>query len=155
MAARPQDLKPSPRTAPQFAARAVDMVQQKFGFSLPYNPPSLIVVDALVDKIKETGASEQQASGVLFGLGCYVGEVFVRNAGASWRATAEMGMSHVCGFPVVLSLRSGEGCNPVGKVFARFREGEKHSVADLFETMGGTPTPAPAAAPPARPPRET
>ena len=154
MAARTLDLKPSPRTAPQFAARAVSIVQQKFGFSLPYNPPSLIVVDALVDKIKETGATEQQASGLLFGLGCYVGEVFVRNAGASWRATAEMGMAHVCGFPVVLALRSGEGCNPVGKVFGRFREGQGHSVADLFESVGGPPASPPRAAtpPPARPP---
>jgi hypothetical protein len=155
MAARPQDLKPSPRTAPQFAERAVSLVQQKFGFSLPYNPPSLIVVDALVDKIKETGASEQQASGLLFGLGCYVGEVFVRNAGASWRATAEMGMAHVCGFPVVLALRSGEGCNPVGKVFGRFREGAAHSVADLFESLGGPPVSVPASpkAPADRPPK--
>lgn len=155
MAARPQDLKPSPRTAPQFAERAVALVKQKFGFALPYNPPSLIVVDALVDKIKETGASEQQASGILFGLGCYVGEVFVRNAGASWRGTAEMGMAHVCGFPVVLALRSGEGCNPVGKVFGRFRDGSVHSVADLYESVGGPPLPGagPAAAPPPRPPK--
>ena len=137
MSSRPLDQKPTPRSAPQFAERAVTLVQQKFGFSLPYNPPSLIVVDALIDKIKETGASEQQASGLLFGLGCYVGEVFVRNAGASWRGTAEMGMAHVCGFPIVLALRGGVGCNPVGKVFGRFREGAVQSVADLYENVGG------------------
>lgn len=145
MATRPLDLKPSPRTAPKFAERAVLIVSQKFRFALPYNPPSLIVVDALVDKIKETGASEQQASGLLFGLGCYVGEVFVRNLGASWRSTAEMGMGHVCGFPIVLALRGGIGCNPVGKVFGRFREGEAQSAADLYESVGGS---AAAAAPP-------
>ena len=35
-----------------------------------------------VDKIRATGATQQQASGLLSGLGCYVGEVFVRNAKA-------------------------------------------------------------------------
>jgi metallophosphoesterase (TIGR00282 family) len=70
----------------------VALVRKKFGFQLNYDPPSLIVIDLLVDKIKETGATEHQASGLLLGLGCYVGEVFVRNARGSWRATAEMGI---------------------------------------------------------------
>jgi hypothetical protein len=135
--APPPTLVPSPRTAPQYAERAVAIVKQKFGFVLPYNPPSLIVVDAIIDKIKETGASEQQASGFLFGLGCYVGEVFVRNAGASWRATAEMRMADKCGFPIVLALRGAAGCNPVGQVFVRFRQGTAHSVATLYESVAG------------------
>ena len=92
------------QTAPQIAQGAVALVKKKFGFQLNYDPPSLIVIDLLVDKIKETGASEHQASGLLLGLGCYVGEVFVRHARASWRETAQMGMTRTCAYPIILAL---------------------------------------------------
>jgi len=119
-------------TAPELASEAVAYVERKFGFVLPYNPPSLLLVDALVDKIKETGASEKQASGLLLGLGCYVGEVFVRNTRASWRMATEMGMSGTSDFAIVLSLRGPVGCDPIGKVFARFRVGVGESVAEFY-----------------------
>ena len=125
---------PSPDTAPRLAESAVAFVDRKFGILLPYNPPSLILVDALVDRIKATGASEQQASGLLLGLGCYVGEVFVRHARASWRRTAEMGMSRSCAFPVVIALPGVVGCNPIGRVFERFRAGESASLAAFYQT---------------------
>ncbi|HET7295446.1 MAG TPA: hypothetical protein VFM88_23730 [Vicinamibacteria bacterium] len=122
-----------PDTPTRIAERAVDFVERKFGVVLPYNPPSLILVDAIVDKIKATGASEQQASGLLMGLGFYVGEVFVRNARATWRATAEMRMSKVCTFPMVVALPGAVGCNPIGQVFERFRAGDGASVATFYQ----------------------
>ena len=97
------------QTAPQIAQGAVALVKKKFGFQLNYDPPSLIVIDMLIDKIKETGASEHQASGFLLGLGCYVGEVFVRHARASWRETAQMGMTKTCAYPIILALPGTRG----------------------------------------------
>ena len=91
----------SPSSAPQLAEESVGFVDRKFGFRLPYTPESLIVVDAIVDKVRATGAAEQQASGILAGLGCYVGEVFVRHARASWRRADEMGMGESCRFAAV------------------------------------------------------
>ncbi len=127
-------LKMSPETAAQVAEESVAFVNKKFGFALPYTPESLIVVDALVDKIKATGASEQQASGLLGGLGCYVGEVFVRHARASWRWTTEMRMTETCRFPVVVALPGVTGCDTIGRVFQRFSGGAAASVALLYET---------------------
>lgn len=124
----------SPSTAPQLAEGSVAFVEQKFGFKLPYTPESLILVDAIVDKIRATGATEQQASGLLSGLGCYVGEVFVRNAKASWRWTAEMGMRQSCRFAAVLALPGPIGCDPIGRVFQRFSRGPTDSAALLWET---------------------
>jgi hypothetical protein len=124
----------SPTTAPQLAQGAVEFVQKKFGFDLPYTPESLIVVDAIVDKLKATGATEQQAASNLAGLGCYVGEVFVRHARASWRGTAEMGMTRSCRFAAVLALPGVTGCDAIGKVFQRFNAGAPESVALLFES---------------------
>lgn len=124
----------SPSTAPQLAAASVIFVEHKFGFRLPYTPESLILVDAIVDKIRSTGATEQQASGLLSGLGCYVGEVFVRNAKASWRSTAEMKMGESCRFPAVLAWPGPRACDPIGRVFQRFSRGAADSVALLYET---------------------
>jgi hypothetical protein len=127
-------LIPTVQTAPQIAQGAVALVKKKFGFQLNYDPPSLIVIDLLIDKIKATGASEHQASGLLLGLGCYVGEVFVRHARASWRATAEMGMSKTCAYPIILALPGAVGCNAIGIVFRRFAAGPAESAALLWET---------------------
>jgi hypothetical protein len=126
-------VKVSPTTAAQFANGSVEFVQKKLGFELPYTPESLIVVDAIVDKVKETGATEQQASGLLFGLGCYVGEVFTRHAHASWRWTTEMKMTSACRFAIVLALPGVVGCDVIGKVFRRFSGGAGESAARLFE----------------------
>ena len=127
-------MTPTVQTAPQIAQGAVALVKKKFGFQLNYDPPSLIVIDLLVDKIKETGATEHQASGFLLGLGCYVGEVFVRHARASWRATADMGLTKSCPYPILLSLRGTATCDAIGIVFRRFADGAAQSAAALYES---------------------
>jgi hypothetical protein len=126
-------LRVSPSTATAAAATSVAFVQKRFGFALPYTPSSLIVVDALVDKIKATGATEKQASGLLSGLGCYVGEVFVRHARASWRWAAEMEMAEACRFPIVVAMADVSGCDAIEIVFRRFNGGESESVARFYE----------------------
>jgi hypothetical protein len=126
-------LTPTVKTAPQIAQGAVALVKKKFGFQLNYDPPSLIVIDMLVDKIRETGASTHQASGFLLGLGCYVGEVFVRHARASWRETAQMGMTKTCAYPILLALPGMVVCDAIDVVFKRFTGGEAVSAASLWE----------------------
>ena len=125
---------PTVQTAPQIAQGAVALVKKKFAFQLGYDPPSLIVIDLLIDKIKETGASEHQASGLLLGFGCYVGEVFVRHARGSWRETAQMGMSRTCAYPIVIALPGKVGCDTIGIVFRRFAAGAPESAATLYES---------------------
>ncbi len=135
---------PTVQTAPQIAQGAVALVKRKFGFQLNYDPPSLIVIDLLVDKIKETGASAHQASGLLLGLGCYVGEVFVRHARASWRDTAQMAMTKTCAYPIVLALPGRVGCDAIGVVFRRFDTGPAQSAASLWESTALPPEVPPA-----------
>ena len=130
---------PTVQTAPQIAQGAVALVKKKFGFQLTYDPPSLIVIDLLIDKIKATGASEHQASGLLLGLGCYVGEVFVRHARASWRETAQMGMTKTCSYPIILALPGRVGCDAIGIVFRRFANGPAESAALLWESTAIPP----------------
>jgi len=127
-------MKLSPGTARQLAEGSVAFVRQKFGFELLYTPESLLFVDAVVDKIRETGATEAQASGLLSGLGCYAGEVFVRSAKASWRTPAELGMRRSCRFPVLLVLPGPTACDPLERVFQRFNGAPAGGVAALYET---------------------
>ena len=127
-------MTPTVPTAPQIAQGAVALVRKKFGFQLNYDPPSLIVIDLLVDKIKETGATQHQASGLLLGLGCYVGEVFGRHARGSWRETAQMAMTRTCAYPIVLALPGRVGCDAIGTVFRRFATGAAESAAALYES---------------------
>ena len=127
-------MTPTVPTAPQIAQGAVALVRKKFGFQLNYDPPSLIVIDLLVDKIKATGATEHQASGLLLGLGCYVGEVFVRHARGSWRETAQMGMTRTVAYPIVLALPGRVGCDAIGTGFRRFASGAAESAAALYES---------------------
>src|SRR5688572_17686065 len=98
----------------------------------------------LIDKIKETGASAHQASGLLLGLGCYVGEVFVRHARASWRETAQMGMTRTCAYPILLALPGKVGCDAIGIVFRRFTAGPTESAALLWESTALPPEVPPA-----------
>jgi hypothetical protein len=116
------------------AAGSVAFVAKRFGFELPYSPESLIVVDALIDKIKATGATEQQASGLLSGLGCYAGEVFVRHAKATWRSRTEVGLSSRSS-AVVLVLPGMKPCDAIAAVFRRFNDGPSESLAALYESM--------------------
>jgi hypothetical protein len=121
-------------TAERVAGQCVDFVREKFGFSLPFTPESLLLVDAIVDKIKGTRATESQASTLLHGLGCYAGEVFVRHAKGSWRAAAEMTVEDgPSKSAMVVALPGLVRCDVIGAVFERFRRGNAASVASLYE----------------------
>jgi hypothetical protein len=123
---------PSPENAAQAAGELVEFVGSKWGFSLPYTSDSLATVDTLVERVKGTGAPEEKAAGMLFMLGCYVGEVFVRAGGGRWRKTEELGMSQVCSFPIAVELPQVGGIDPIGEVFRRFRNSDVESLAAYY-----------------------
>jgi hypothetical protein len=122
----------TPAEARRMADQFVAMIQRKSGATLDYSPKSLTAVDLVVDQIKGTGTTADQASGMIYAIGCYVGEVFVQHAQGSWRSTAEMGMTKVCSWPLVIALPNGTGLNPIGKAFKRFNNGPGDSLAFFY-----------------------
>jgi hypothetical protein len=46
-----------------------------------------------------------------------------------------MGMSKVCPYPMVVVLPGAVGCNPIGRVFDRFRAGEGASIAAFYQAV--------------------
>jgi hypothetical protein len=71
----------------------------------------------------------------LFGFGCYVGEVFVRNAGGKWRNSAETPLAELAGLPLLIELGTESFCNPIGKVFKRLENGEVDSLPYFYQVF--------------------
>jgi hypothetical protein len=127
----------TPAEAPQIARRSVQFVEEKFGLELRYTVESLVFVEAVIDRIRATGASEEQARGVLAGLGCYAGEVLVRNARASWRPATEVKAGGPSRSPILLTLAGARVCDPLARVFERFADPSSDGVASLYDTALG------------------
>ena len=131
-------LVPSPETAAQIAAMVPPFVEGNYGVVLDYGVPSLRQLDGVIDDLRRDQRFETLQP-LLFAMGCYVGEVMVRQAGASWRTTAEMGMGEVASSPIVIRVADGRGCNPVGRVYKRFHNGAGDSLASFYHVMTRVP----------------
>jgi len=126
--------RPAAALAEKLALKSVDFVESKLGIRLPFTPESLLVIDAFVDTVRRSGVTERQAQGVLQGLGCYVGEVFVRHARGSWQLSAEMPSGRDSGASTwVVALPDLVTCDVIAAVFQRFRDEGSSSVAALYE----------------------
>jgi hypothetical protein len=122
---------PEPANAPRFAADAVASAARGHGVTLDYGVESLAAVDALMDALRADGASIRQVAGTLFGLGCYVGEVLVRNTSAAWRAPDELEPARR-GWPMVVGVDGRDAGDPIGKVFRRFEKGDEGDLRAFY-----------------------
>ena len=127
-------ITPAPETAAEIAALFVPWVEQTYGAKLDYGVYSLKQVDGIVDDLRRDQKFEDLQP-LLFSMGCYVGEVLVRRAGGRWRRADEAGMTAVASSPIVVEMKDGRGCNPVGKVYKRFQNGPEDSIAGFYHLM--------------------
>jgi hypothetical protein len=126
---------PTPENARLFAADIVAVTKHANHRDLDYSETSLKNVDAILEEMRLTGISSKEIAETLFGFGCYVGEVFVRNAGAQWRKTEDTRMQGVAASPLVLELPNHNYCNPIGKTFKRFENGEVDKLSYFFQVF--------------------
>jgi hypothetical protein len=131
-------LTPTPANAAQIAAMVVPFVEKNYGLTLDYGAESLRQVDGVLDDLRRDQSFENLQP-LLFAMGCYVGEVLVRHAGAFWRVTEELGMGEVASSPIAIWMPDGRGCNPVGKVYKRFQNGPEDSLAGFYNVMTQVP----------------
>jgi hypothetical protein len=127
-------LTPTPDNAAKIAAMVVPFALKNYGVTLDYGVESLRLVDGILDDLRRDQSFENLQP-LLFAMGCYVGEVIVRQAGAYWRITEELGMGTVASSPIAIWLKDGRGCNPVGKVYRRFQNGPEDSLAGFYRLM--------------------
>ncbi len=136
-------ITPTPETAPKIAAMVVPWVEETYGARLDYGVYSLKQIDGILDDLRKDQKFEDLQP-LLFSMGCYVGEVFVRRAGGRWCSTQEVGMAGVASSPIVVRMPDGRGCNPVGKVYKRFTDGPGEDVAGFYRVMTERPPEQPA-----------
>ena len=138
---------PTPEAAPQHAALIVETAREVSAVDLDYSIASLEQVDRIIGEWHEEGVPEESIGSTLFGFGCYVGEVFVRHAGARWVSSAGTEMERFAGFDIVLQMGSDGMVNPIGKVFKRLANGTEDNLPYFYTVFAGTPAaPAPTSA---------
>ncbi|WP_431992065.1 hypothetical protein [Streptomyces albogriseolus] len=126
--------------AEEMRARAAAFVgRATAGNRLPldYSEASLRLVDFLIDGLRKHGADEARVSGVLAGLGAYVGEVLVRRAGATW---VDFDADQRAYFvqPVGVRMPDGRVWSPLGKVRNCFEAGSRReSLRTFYLTLHG------------------
>ena len=132
-------LVPTPDNAAKIAAMVVPFAERNYGVVLDYGIDSLRLLDGILDDLRRDQSFENLQP-LLFAMGCYVGQVMVRNAGACWRVTEDLGMGAVASSPIAIRVRDGRGCNPVGKVYKRFQNGPADSLAFFYHVMTQVPS---------------
>ena len=93
---------PTLRNAPKFAADIAAAALDISGVKLDYSPKSLRLVDEILEGMRSEGVKPEQVAETLFGFGCYVGEVFVRNSGGKWRKQEDKELQDFGAFPLVI-----------------------------------------------------
>lgn len=111
--------KPIPSNASRFADDIIEAAHEISGVDLDYSVASLDAVGPIIQGMVDDHCSIADVAETLFGFGCYVGEVFVRNGRGSWRATADDQERDMFGFPLVVQVPPESVCNPIGRVFSR------------------------------------
>jgi hypothetical protein len=116
----------NPSNAPQLANMAVKGIKQAWDIDLDYSVASLQQVDEVVEDLRAEGQAIESVSNSLVALGCYVGEVILREMNGKWEDTRQ-----AIGIPLGIKIGSNT-LNPIGKVFKRFADGKKHDLPSFY-----------------------
>ncbi|WP_415952530.1 hypothetical protein [Streptomyces sp. KLOTTS4A1] len=111
-------------------------VRRRNRLPLDFSVASLRVADFMVEGLRKGGAEAPRPDGVLYGLGAYVGEVLVRQAGGAW-VEVEGAERELFGQDVGVRMPDGRVWNPLGKVVNRFEAGAEESLQVFYLTLHG------------------
>ncbi|MBD3676519.1 MAG: hypothetical protein HUJ26_23660 [Planctomycetaceae bacterium] len=125
----------SPENAPRFAADIAEVAEQNTGVPLDYSVESLEIVDEIIGGFHEQGVELERVEATIFGFGCYVGEVFVKNVNASWRMCTEDEFENMFGVPMILEMGEENLVNPIGKVIKRLENGEEDNLPYFYHVF--------------------
>jgi hypothetical protein len=121
-----------PENAPLFAADIVASAKNIDGVTLDYSVKSLEEVDRIIGRFHEQGKTVEEIAETVFGLGCYVGEVFVKNVGGSWLAATQEEIENVYGVPLIVQLKNQVTANPIGKIIKRLENGDEDNIPYFY-----------------------
>ena len=125
----------TPEKGVNFALDAAEQAHKEFGLVLNFSPQSLQIADDLIDRARNANTPRESIAEYLFGLGCYLGQVMVKNAGCAWVDSHGSELQAHTDFPIVLRLRDGTHAQPISKAFKRFNNGEEDSLVDFYNVF--------------------
>lgn len=105
------------------------------GAALDFSVASINAVDNIIEDMRNDGCTPDQIGETLFGFGCYVGEVIIRNAGGKWIDVADSPIVTALGCPLIIQIGEEDYCNPIGKVFKRLENGEVDSLQFFYQVL--------------------
>src|SRR5262245_47703843 len=116
--------EPSPTNAAKFAALAVTITRNVKGIELDYSPSSLEQVDAMICEFRAEGHTAETMNESMILLGCYLGEVMIRNRSWQWKLAGETGFAKIAP-PDFLVVETADKSvwNPIDKVFKLLENG--------------------------------
>ena len=128
----------SPATVrgPRLASDVVLMAREGAGVLLDYSPPSLALLDRIIDAIRQKGAPTEAIPPSLLGFGAYVGEVLVRGAGAQW-TDFDADQRRFFEQPFGIRTPDGRVWNPLGKAVKRYHNGPQDSLRLFYLSVVG------------------
>ncbi|BBA98993.1 hypothetical protein RVR_5431 [Actinacidiphila reveromycinica] len=121
---------------PRLAADVVAMAREGAGIRLDYSPPSLALLDRVIDGIRREGPPTEAVAPVLTGFGAYTGEVLHRSAGAVWTDFDEAQRA-TFGQPFGIRAADGRVWNPLGRAVRRYHDGPAHSLRLFYLAVVG------------------
>lgn len=125
----------TPDNAEKFALDIASHANERMGACLDFSPASLSQADTLIDEARNAGAPMDAVGEFLFELGCYLGQVLVKNAGSTWVFAAGTEMAPHAVFPLILRLKDGTHAQPIPKAFKRFIEGPEQSLHEFYRVF--------------------
>ncbi len=125
---------PTPEDAAKYASLAVSMAEKLEGIKLDYSPNSLKSVDEIILKFHKAGKKPEDIQRAIIVLGCYVGEVMIRNLGGKWEMPNEK--ARAIGFIFMgVKTKKENFTFPIEKSFKRLINGSEDSVFHLYSVV--------------------
>lgn len=132
----------SPENAAKFSDSFVNAAKNITGQVLDYSPDSLAILESIIDSFRSDGAPSDRISDTLFSMGCYLGEVFVRNGCGTWVPSGNTPLKDFCSVALIVRTGLSSLCNPIDKVAKRFENGAEESLTFFYSRFAAEAAPS-------------
>ena len=124
-----------PQHAKFLAVSIVDNLNKNLLLGLDYSPESLDLIDVLIEQMRINDIEEVVIAKNLYSLGCYVGEVLVKNLGGEWISKEWARARKTGNTPLIIEMSNGAIGDPIGKVLDYYEDESAESIASFYEVF--------------------
>ncbi|HLA35852.1 MAG TPA: DUF3806 domain-containing protein [Rhodocyclaceae bacterium] len=128
-----QPIQKPEEVAAFYSEMCIGAAKQMTGRTLDYSAESIALIESIIDQFRMDGAPTKNLSNTLVSMGCYLGEIFVRQQKGTWVWAADTPMKEVCAAPFLIQTGPTSFCNPIDKVSKRMENGEEDSLEFFYE----------------------